>query len=343
MAGKKLILDIVKYILFFGAGIGIFIWVYRRQDMDSIWKGLSEFKYGWIIASLGVSVLSNLLRSMRWKMLIESIGFKPRLSNTFLSVLVMYLANYALPRLGEVTRCGVLKKYEGIPFTSQLGTVLMERIVDVIALLVMLAAVLLVDWNTLTSFGKLGQVGSESNGYSFLSSTWFFLLVGLLIALIVVAWLTRRSWSQTRPVLKIRSFLGKFLEGLKSVLRLKSPWLFILLTIGIYGSYYLMTWFVMLGFGPTQGLSPFIALAVLAFGSVGMALPVQGGLGTYHAFVVATLLLYGIAESDGMLLALVLHGSTTIFVIFIGILALVFLPLVNRQHPPGVSLVDREG
>jgi len=132
---KKFLLDALKYIFFFGAGIMLFIWVYQGQDLRNIWEGLSRFHYGWIAASFIVFLFSHLFRAMRWRMLIESIGYKPGLFNTFLSILVMYLANYALPRLGEVTRCGILKRYEGVPFTSQLGTVLVERIVDVLFLL----------------------------------------------------------------------------------------------------------------------------------------------------------------------------------------------------------------
>ncbi|MFH0761684.1 MAG: lysylphosphatidylglycerol synthase transmembrane domain-containing protein [Bacteroidota bacterium] len=334
MSKKKIVLDILKYALFFGAGLGIFIWVYSGQNPDKIWAGLKDFNYWWIAASLGISMFSHLFRAMRWKMLIESIGYKPRLSNTFLSILVMYLANYALPRLGEVTRCGILKKYEQIPFTEQLGTVLMERVVDVIVLIVMLIVVFLADWDTLVGFLMPGSGNIEYKDISFLGSWWFLGLIGLFLLICVAVWLFRKRLARIRGIKKLTSFAGKFVEGLKSVLHLKNPWLFILLTLGIYGSYYLMTWFVMLGFRPTQGLSPFIALAVLAMGSVGMVLPVQAGMGTYHFFVTQTLMLYAIVESEGAVLALVLHGSTTIFVIIIGVIALVLLPLINRERIP---------
>lgn len=334
MSKKKVLLDILKYALFFGAGIGIFIWVYSGQDVDQILADLSAFNYWWIAASLAVSMLSHLFRAMRWRMLIQSIGYKPKLSNTFLSILIMYLANYALPRLGEVTRCGILKKYEKIPFTEQLGTVLMERVVDVIVLLVMLTVVFLGDWNTLVGFLMPGQGNVQYKDLSFLTSWWFLSMVGLFILICITLWLSRKRLAGIPVVRKIGSFAGKLVEGFKSVLRLKNPVLFVLLTLGIYGCYFLMTWFVMLGFGPTQGLSPFVALAVLAMGSVGMVLPVQAGMGTYHFFVSSTLVLYGIALNSGASLALVLHGSTTIFVILIGLIALILLPLINRDRIP---------
>lgn len=331
MKNKILIQNVIKYILFFGVGIGIFIWVFRDQKIASLYSGLSEFKYGWIIASLGIGLLSHFLRALRWRMLIESIGFKPRVLNTFLSILVMYLANFALPRMGEVTRCGILKKYEGVPFTSLLGTVIIERIVDFMFLLLMLISVIMIEWDVLASTLKHDGNGFESKNSPFLGSPWFLGLAVFLFLVSILGMILRKRLMQSGLVQKCRFYLVKFTEGLKSVLHLRNPYLFVLLTIGIYGCYYLLTWFVMISFAPTAQLSPIVALVVLSFGSVGMVLPVQGGIGTFHALVVYALMLYGISENDRTLIALVLHGSTTVFLIFIGAIALVLLPVVNRE------------
>jgi uncharacterized membrane protein YbhN (UPF0104 family) len=232
--------------------------------------------------------------------------------------------------LGEVTRCGILKKYDGVPFTSQLGTVFIERVVDFLFLLLILLTVLLVDWNVLASYFNPAENG-EPGKYAFLSSGLFW---GLMIAAVVAFLLMilfRKKLLRTRLAQKILGYGQKFLHGLKSVIRLKNPFLFVVLTFGIYGCYFLMTWFVMIGFAPTHSLSPMAGLAVLALGSVGMVMPVQGGIGTYHGFVTYTLTLYGIAESDALVLALVLHGSTTVFLILIGAAALALLPVLNRK------------
>lgn len=332
---KKLILNILKYLLFLSAGIGLFLWVYRDQDMNSLWAGLSEFHYGWIFASLWIALLSHFLRALRWRMLLDSIGYKPRILNVFLSILVMYLANFAAPRMGEVTRCGILTRYEKIPFTSQLGTVVIERVVDVVILLLIIMSVLLFDWNVLTDYlsDEMSVEGSGKN--SFLTSWWFLSVVAIFVLLGILAVIFRKSLLKTKAARKIVSYIEKFIEGLKSILHLRKPGIFILLTIGIYACYFMMTWFVMIAFTPTTHLSPFVALAVLAMGSVGMVLPVQGGVGTYHAFVGATLTLYGISEYNSTLLAFVLHGSTSVFLIFIGAIALIFLPIVNPSRKLG--------
>lgn len=328
---RKLILDIAKYLLFLAAGILLFLWVYRGQNAGEILDGLARFKYGWILASLVLLVFSHMFRALRWRMLIESLGYKPRVLNTFLAILIMYLANYAFPRMGEVTRCGILKKYDGVPFTSQLGTVLIERIVDALFLVLILGIVLLADWNVLAGFFHPAESGYQRKeiplpGLSILIAAAG--VVGILAIIMVLFW---KRLKDKKFVKNIVELVRKFADGMRSLFRLKNPLLFILLTIGIYGCYYLMTWFVMLAFGPTSMVSPMVALAVLAMGSVGMVLPVQGGIGTYHFFAVETLALFGTARPDAQLLVFVLYGSTTLFIILIGAVALALLPLVNRK------------
>ncbi len=331
MVKKKFILDAFKYIFFFGVGIALFIWVYRGQDLGKIVDGLAEFNYGWIGASLVAFLFSHLFRAMRWRMLIESIGYKPRLVNTFLSILVMYLANSAITRMGEVTRCGILKKYDGVPFTSQLGTVLIERIVDMIFLLILLFIVLVLNWSVLSTFVN-PDPAMVTNKFGFLSSTLFLTLTGLLLLVAAGAIIFRKTLLELAIVKKILSYGEKFVVGLKSVFRLKQPLFFIVLTAAVYGCYYLSTFFVFKAFGPTSALSPMVAFAVLALASLGMVLPIPNGIGPFDWIALNTLILYGVNKADGQLVTLVLHGSTTLFIIVSGALALGILPIVNKKN-----------
>jgi glycosyltransferase 2 family protein len=328
---RKIILDTLKYLLFFGAGLALFLWVYKGQKLDNIWEGIAGFNYWWIIASFIAFIFSHLFRALRWRMLIQSMGFKPRLDNVFLSILVMYLANLALPRMGEVTRCGIVKKYDGVPFTSLLGTVLVERVVDVIFLLLMLTGVLLLDWDVLSSFLHPDNV-SGSDKFSFLTSGWFLGLVAGLILVLVLVFIFRRRILHQSFTQKLLAYFRKFVEGLKSVFNLHRPMQFVLLTIAIYSCYYLSTLFVMKAFSPTASLSPMVALAVLTFGSVGMVLPVQGGIGPFDYFAINTFILYKVTVPDSQLVTLVMHGSTTLFIILVGAIALAILPIVNRKR-----------
>jgi uncharacterized protein (TIRG00374 family) len=327
---SKIIWDVLKYVLFLGAGITLFVWVYRGQNVDRIWEGMSRFNYLWIGASFLAFLLSHVFRAIRWRMLIHSIGYEPRLRNVFLSILVMYLANLAVTRMGEVTRCGIVKKYEGVPFTSQLGTVLSERMVDVIFLLLMLVSVMAIDWNVLSSFLHPADPAAGSK-LAFIHSTWFLLLCLAAVISLVLLWVLRNRILKLKMAQRFLTYIHKFVDGIKSVFRLRRPFLFILLTVAIYGSYYLSTLFVFKAFAPTAGLSPFVTLVVLAMGSLGMVMPVPGGIGPFDYFAIQSLLLFNISVSDSQLVTLVLHGSTTLFIIVVGAIALALLPLVNRK------------
>jgi len=235
--------------------------------------------------------------------------------------------------MGEVTRCGILKKYDGVPFTSQLGTVLMERVVDVLFLLVLLAAVLFLNWDILSSFFQVNRI-DVNDKISILQSPWFIGAMGIILSTLVGGFLFRKRLMKLPLVQKFISYFGKFSEGLKSVFRLRQPIAFILLTIAIYGCYYLSTVFVFKAFAPTTPLSLMAALSVLALGSIGMIMPVPNGIGPFDWIAVNTLLLYKVAGPDAQLVTLVMHGSTTLFVIVCGAIALGLLPILNRNKQP---------
>ena len=129
----------LKFLSFFILGIVLFWLVYKDQDINRIKSILSnEVNYFWIVVSVFLGLLSHISRSIRWNLIIEPLGHKPRLLNTFLSVMIGYLMNLALPRMGEISKCGVLSRYEKIPFTKLIGTVVLERLIDVLVLLLIL-------------------------------------------------------------------------------------------------------------------------------------------------------------------------------------------------------------
>ncbi len=321
----------LKYLLFFGLGILIFYFVYRGQDPAEIWTGIKEFKIEWILLSLVFSFISHIVRALRWRMLIQPLGYSPGVINTFFAVLIMYLANFAFPRLGEISRCGVLTKYEKIPFAPQIGTVVTERIVDVLILILILLGVVFLQFDLITGFleNNRSRIGFDSP----LIYSWKFWLVLFAVFLLVglVIYYNRQKILSHPWINKVIELLKKFMMGLFSIRKIKRPGLFVFYSFVIYGCYFLMTYSVLLGYGPTREMGAMAAFSLLAMGSIGMMIPVQGGIGSYHFFVIETLLVLGLAKSDGQLVAIVLHGSTTIFMIFIGLIALLALPIVNRK------------
>lgn len=328
---RKKLLNVLQYFVFFVGGIGIFIWVYRGQSPGEILDGLTRFDYGWIALSFVLALLSHFFRAVRWRMLIQPMGYNPRIINTYLAILIMYLANFALPRLGEVTRCGILKRYEKVPFTGQLGTVVVERAVDFVVLLLLILWVFLAEWGRISGFVMGQELDHSSWMIRIFSSGLVFWLAGGGALMLLLIYLFRKSIFRIKGMQKLVELIRQFTAGLKSIRNLKSPLLFIILTLAIYAAYWGMTYSVFKGFMPTSDLGPMAGLTLLTLGSVGMVLPVQGGIGTYHFFAVETLVLYGIVRTDGQLFALVLHGSMSLFLILIGVLALLVLPLVNRR------------
>lgn len=324
---KQNIVKIIKFFSFFLIGILIFWMVYKDQDITRI-KGIltNEVNYFWIVLSLFLGLLSHISRTIRWNLMIEPLGHKPRMLNTFLAVMIGYLMNLALPRMGEVSRCGVLARYEKIPFTKLVGTVVLERLIDVLMLLVLLGIVILTQFGQVLEFLKNNpdvQVKLEKVIYS-------PLLIGALVFFFVILWLSRHKIRQSAFIKKVMGFVAQFVEGFRSILKMKKKGAFIFHSVAIWTLYYLMLYCVFFAFGFTSHLTALAGLTVFVFGSFGMVAPVQGGIGAWHFMVIEGLALYGVDRADGKVFALLAHGSTTIMLIVFGLISLLVLPFVNE-------------
>jgi len=260
--------------------------------------------------------------------MIEPLGRKPRLFNTFLAVMVGYLMNLVLPRMGEISRCGVLAKYEKISFTKLVGTVVTERIIDVIMLLIFTLLALATQFGQVLSFIR-NNPGIGEKIISVLTSPilWggFFLLVALFF-------IYRKTLKNTKIYTKIGTAANLFKEGFVSIKNMKRKWAFIGHSFFIYLMYYLMLYVVFNSFEFTSGLSMFAGLTTFVIASFGMVAPVQGGIGAYHFMATEALSLYGVAKEDGKIFALLVHSATTLLLIVGGLISLFILPFYNRNN-----------
>jgi uncharacterized protein (TIRG00374 family) len=303
--------------------------VYKDQDINRIKNVLSnEVNYFWIILSIFLGLLSHISRTIRWNLMIEPLGHKPRTINTFLSVLIGYLMNLVLPRMGEISRCGVLSRYEKIPFTKLVGTVVLERIIDVLVLLLLLAIVVITQFGKMVEFLNNNPEVQQKLGKILHSPVMIFSLVGF----IVLVWLARHKIKASGIALKMVDFLNQFIEGFKSISNIKNKGAFIFHSLLIWVLYYLMLYCVFFSFEFTSHLSPLAGLTIFVLGSFGMVAPVQGGIGAWHFMVIEALALYGIDKADGKIFALVAHGTTTVMLIVFGVIALLVLPFVNEKN-----------
>ncbi len=326
---KNIIFKTIKFTLFLVVGGFIFWLIYKDQDIDRIKSVLkNEVNYFWVVISLAIGLLSHISRTIRWRLMIEPVSHKPRLIYTFLAVMVGYLMNLAFPRMGEITRCGVMARYEKVSFSKLLGTVVAERAVDMVSLLVLLAIVIFSQFGQMLQFlDKNPEI--ETKVVAFATSPF---LIIFLLALILAGFLFRKTLKHTLFYKKINGILINLKEGFISIRSIKSKGWFIFHSVAIWVLYYLMLYSVFFAFEFTSNLGPIAALTTFVLASFGMVAPVQGGIGAWHFMAIEGLLLYGAAYENAVIFAFVAHATMTLMIIILGIISLLVLPFINQRN-----------
>ncbi|MEY3368676.1 MAG: hypothetical protein RI973_1831 [Bacteroidota bacterium] len=306
-------------------------------------KLVSDFKgtnFGWLGLVLLAFLLSNISRTYKWQMLLGSMGYQPKFANGFLSILVGYFANLGLPRMGEVVRAGLLSRYESIPVEKVMGTIVADRLVDLFCL--GLAALVAFSLESGKILGYLNSLSPTEDVGGGLGLSWI-LLIALLTAA-GLAYLFRSRILGSSLAQRILQLFQGFWEGLQTVRRLRNPAFFIFHSLNIWFLYFLMTWLGFQAFSPTAHLDLRAALTVFVFGTLGFVIPSPGGMGTFHALVIASLTaFYGIRGDDAFSMANIIFFSVQIGLnAMLGLLALLALPYVNRSVVAATSL-NKEG
>lgn len=326
---KKTAIKVLKFLIFFTLGIFIFWLIYKDQDIDRIKSVLTnEVNYFWVVLSLFIGLISHVSRTLRWGLMIEPIGHKPRFANTFIAVMVGYLMNMAFPRMGEISRCGVLSRYEKISFTKLFGTVVAERLIDVLSLLLLLLIVIFSQFGQMLNFIQNNPEIKEKLTSVFTSP---FLIIGVT-GIVVLAWLFRNTFKQTSIFKRIVTILQNFKEGFISIRSIKRKGWFWFHSVFIWVCYYLMLYAVFFAFDFTRDLNPIAGLTTFVFASFGMVAPVQGGIGAWHFMAIEALSLYGVAYENGVIFAFVAHSTSTIMIILVGLISMMILPFINRRE-----------
>ena len=316
----------LKVIFSLGLGILIFWYVYKDWDIDTLMDNLRGVRIIWIIIPLFIALLSHFLRAVRWKMQIDPLGKKVNLWNVYGAVMAGYCINYAVPRAGEIARCGLVKKYEGVPFTELLGTLIVDRSVDIIVEGLVILLTIALQYSEIMYLAKEyhlieGAIGLLSNPI-----TWI-----IIVSLIALPLLFRKAIKNTKIYAKIKEMLTNVVNGLKSVQKLEHKGLFILYSILIFVCYYFMFYLCFFAFDFTEDLSMLCGLTAFVMGSLGIIAPVQGGLGAWHVLVIGTLSTYGVYEAQAGSFALMVHGSQTLMLISVGILAMALMFYFNKK------------
>ncbi|MFH2094569.1 MAG: lysylphosphatidylglycerol synthase transmembrane domain-containing protein, partial [Bacteroidota bacterium] len=254
--------------------------------------------------------------------------------NSFFSVMISYFANLALPRFGEVTRAIVIKKYEKIPFTESFGTIVLERIIDLFALFILTGIVLIFRFDVLSGFIRHNPAAGDKFADFEFSYTWIIYFAALLILGTGGFLILRHKIRHTVFYKKISDLVRKFLDGIKSIKKIKNLPAFLLHTVFIWTMYFMMLYVTFFAFDFTNHLTPFTALIVFVFASYGMVAPVQGGIGAWHFMVIGTLAVFQIGNEEAGIFAFVVHGAQTLMLVVLGLISFIGMPVFNKikQH-----------
>lgn len=324
---RSFLVNATKILLPIILGGVILWWMYRGEDFSAISHVLTdEMDWTWMLLSFPFGILAQALRGWRWCQTLEPVTGQTRKSVATYSIFLSYAASLVVPRIGEFTRCGVLKRWEGISFTKALGTVVTERMVDMLLMLIIIGIALLVEMSTFGTFFR--QTGTDISGIlgRFSWAGWLVTIVCLLAIGILVFILMRRIEFYK----KVKTTISDIWQGVTSLRNVRSLPLFTLMTIGIWVCYFLHYYLTFFCFDFTQHLSLSCAFVTFVVGSIAVIVPTPNGAGPWHFAVKTMLILYGVQEVQALYFVLIVHTIQTLLVIFLGVYAWARLSFMNR-------------
>lgn len=321
--------NILKLSLPFAFGIGILWWMYRGTDWTAFVSCvLHEMNWTWMFVSLIFGMLAQLMRAWRWSMALEPLGehASPRVCSD--AIFLSYASSLVVPRIGEVTRCGTLKRYEGIPFTKALGTVVTERIVDSVVMLCITAVAFMSQLPTFLHF--LDTTGTNISGVlARFTGTGYLVTAASLVAAIGIVVLLVYRFSIFH---KGKDLLQNLWDGIRSLQRVHNLPLYLAYSFGIWGCYFLHFYLAFFCFDFTSQIVPAAAFLIFCVGSFAVLVPTPNGAGPWHFAVKTMLVIYGVAEPQAILFALVVHTIQTMEVVLLGAYGWADLLLLRRKQ-----------
>lgn len=330
---KKKILNILKYLAFLGLGVFL-VWWSLHQIPPEKWQdfrtAFSTANYWLLVPVFFIISASHILRAIRWKMLILPMGYNPSLLNTFFAVMIGYLANLAVPRLGEVLKCTILAKYEHVPAEKLVGTIVAERAFDLICLVLVFLAAFALQFQVIGSFGinLLKKLFLSKSGN--FNVTKISVAVGLLVVVVFVIRLLFKRFSNSPLIISLKKIIKGIWQGIISIKDLKHKWGFIFSSLGIWAMYLFGTWIGFSGTAGTAGLSIETAVSALAFASIGMIIT-PGGIGAYAFFLAKVLQQHGVPFAIGFANGTLQWFAQFLIIIFVGFISLGLLPYYNKK------------
>ena len=325
---NKLLKNILKTILPIALGGFVLYWVYRDFDFARAKEVLLHgTNWAWMLFSLFFGVMSPVFRGWRWKQTLAPLGVYPKTSDCIDAIYVSYAASLIVPRVGEVSRCGILSKYDNVSFSKSLGTVVTERLVDMLCILLMTGITFLTQMPVFLRFFE--ETGTKIPSLMhLLTSVWFYVILFCFIGVLILMYYLMRALSFFE---KVKGVVLNVWEGIMSLKNVRNIPLFILYSILVWLCYFLHFYITFYCFGFTEHLSILAALVMFVGGTFAVLVPTPNGAGPWHFAVITMMMLYGVNVTDAGIFALIVHGIQTLLVIVLGIYGWMHLSLVNRS------------
>ncbi len=300
--------------------MGVFLVWYSlsKVSLEELWVYAKNANYKWIVLGMFLGLLSHLSRAYRWRFQLEPMGYHVKLGNSIMAVFATYLINYTIPRAGEVARASILTNYEGVPFEKGFGTIVAERIADLIVMLGIISITLFLQFDFIYSF----LVERFDPAKILLMLTFAFVIVLLFFKFI--------KKSQSKLAIKMRSFIHGLIEGAFSIFKMEKKWAFIFHTLFIWGMYVLMFYITSFAIKDLEGVS--LGAILIGFISASFSIAAtNGGIGSYPLAIYAAFSIFGIAEEPSIAFGWIMWASQTLLIIVFGGVSLTYLPIYNRK------------
>lgn len=325
---KNITNNLAKVILPLVLGGAILYWMYRGFDFKSVKNVLfNEMDWTWMLFSFPFGILAQVIRGLRWKLTLNPVGEYPRLSVSINSIFLSYASSLVVPRIGEFTRCGILKRYDGVSFPKALGTVVTERAIDSLLVMIVTGLTLLFQLRVFSIFFDETGTSIDSFLARFSPAGYAVTLVCGIAAVGLLAFLLKRLSIYN----KVKTTLSGIWQGVMSLRKMDHVPLFILMTIGIWGCYFLHYYLAFFCFGFTENLGLACAMVTFVVGSIAVLVPTPNGAGPWHFAVKTMLILYGVADQEALYFVLIVHSVQTMLVVLLGVWAWAHLMFTARR------------
>ena len=325
---KKTSSDILKILFSLILGGAILYWMYRGFDFARLGDVmLHQMDWTWMLLSLPFGILAQAFRGWRWNLALDPLGEHPRNSTSVNSVFLSYALSLLIPRIGKFTRCGVLKRYDGVSFAKALGTVLTERVIDTLFIGLLILATFLYQFPIFHTF--FNQTGTRLDTMLCQFSTTGYIVTAICGVVAIIS--TLALLRQYTIYNKVKNTVSDMWAGITSLRMMDRRVLFIVYTLAIWSCYFLHYYLTFFCFDATSHLGISCALVTFVVGSVAVIVPTPNGAGPWHFAVKTMLILYGVTDTDALYFVLIVHSVQTLLVVLIGVYAWIALMFTRRR------------